>query len=528
MSTTFEDLGYLGGGYQKKLIYNIVYDTRFAKRALPKLQASYFGDFNIKLLFTVVKNYYETHGLVPNLDNVQQSVLLEVREPAQQALLVALIRDLVNLRKQVDAGDVQNDNKFIQETALKFIRQQIVQRVINEADVLLRSGNLDAAQEIPEMFRDALAVTQDADMGRNIFEFNDAMLENQHLDAIPTGIKEIDQIIGGLPKGKLGMILAGQGQGKTRILTYLANNAFLQGKNVLHVIFDENSVDEIHKLHFVKWSGVEVEQFPLHKQYVLGKIKEVREKHTVGSLTIKRFSSDGTTMPLIRNWAKAYQEMHGLTFDMIVLDYIDEVESAKGITEKYATEAEVVKSFHSMLVDFDIPGWTATQGKKESNDKRLLVFDDCGGSVAKLKKSQLVISIGADLEQKRTNKANFSIIKSNFSSSGQIFENSDYHRGKMTISLNSPSGFIPENILRQGDDEEAGDQIIVGKYNPSNLPPSAFDDELPTPAPVARPSLQPEAPKPAPAAPMAKKTFTAPPPLLDFLASDELDAACST
>jgi replicative DNA helicase len=452
MSEGFINLGFLGKDYQLKLLYNITWDNDFGRKIVPLLQSSYFDDLNYKHLFKLIKGYYEKFESAPNIDNLEQVIKLEVVDTIQRSVLQAHIDLLLKIRKKYESGELTPDAGHIRETIFKFVRQQEFKRVLAEGLEKLENGDLDTADEIPELLRSALLVGNNEDYGRDIFDVDEASLENEAVDVIKTGIGPIDNIIKGLPKGKLGMILAGQGVGKSKILAYLANEAYMQGKNVLHIIFDENSIDETMHLHYAKWSGIEPDHFKFRKPEVLAAIKAAKEKYRVGQLIVKRFTSDGTTIPKIKNWVKSYQDMYGMKFDMIVIDYIDEVESHKANAETWSGQADVVKSFHSMLVDLDICGWTATQAKKESNDKRYLVFDDCGGSVAKLKKSQLVIAIGSDLTQKENGLATFTLLKSNFSKSGHIFDDAIFNRGTLKVDLQPKSTFLTADLL--GRDNE--------------------------------------------------------------------------
>lgn len=828
MSSNFTSFGYLGKSYQVNLLMNIIWDNNFAKVVIPKLSAGLFDHMTSKNLFNLIKQYYETHNLTPNIDNVEQMIKLEVVDEITREQLLSETAAIMRARRAIEKGERESDASYIQKTTFEFIRQQLVRKVLLQAQEKLDSGQLASADELPDLFRDALTVGKAEDNGVNIFEFDDSLLENQYVDAIKMGLGPIDRITGGLPKGKLGMILAGQGIGKslaisellltpdgfipmgaikvgdhvigsngkaitvtgvfpqgereiykvtfadgttvncdlehlwtvstrkarkraqrhltdkeihyetltlaeiipnikvmkgtksetlnykipllsgpiefdsvnlqlpiepyalglslgdghagkkklptqdaevkkyllsqnydskhldptvnkaswfdkikdifrvgkkpakqletkfipeaylhssvenrialfqglmdtngythakgnvlystvskelsedflflvrslgivadvnlntkmfkrnkdgekvmslptyvitmsfnrdtnivpfrlqrkisrvkiketygygkfiisaefshkeeavcikvdaenelfvtngfnlthnTSLLNYIADTAFLEGKNVLQIIFDENSVEEVMKAHYAKWSEVPAVEFVNNKNKVRERVMEVKQKHRAGKLIIKRFSSDGTTIPIIKAWVKAYQEMYAINFELIVVDYIDEIESTKNLGI-WDAQADVAKTMHSMLVDFNIPGWTATQGKKESNDKRLLVFDDCGGSVAKLKKAQLIISIGADLDQKRKNQANFTILKSNFSSCGQIYEDCTFNRGILKVDITESHDYLPGDVIGQGYDSE--DEIPPRFDARAGLPASNFESE---------------------------------------------------
>ena len=53
-------------------------------------------------------------------------------------------------------------------------------------------------------------------------------------------------------------------------------------------------------------------------------------------------------------------------FDMIVLDYIDCVESTRRYNDEWSGEGNVMRGFESMLAEYNIVGWTAVQGNRSS------------------------------------------------------------------------------------------------------------------------------------------------------------------
>jgi hypothetical protein len=116
----------------------------------------------------------------------------------------------------------------------------------------------------------------------------------------------------------------------------------------------------------------------------------------------------------------------------------------------YQGEKEVVAGILDMLVEFDICGWTATQAKKESNNKKTLDLNDSGGSVAKVKKAQVVLTVGRDSDDRNNNRATFHIAKSNISPSGHIFQDSTFDTAHMRFELTAPTGSVVEEF----DDDE--------------------------------------------------------------------------
>jgi hypothetical protein len=476
MTENNSNFGYLGEEYQLKLLYNIIHDQSFGDKIIPTIQTSYFEHINYRYLFNIVKGYYEKYTITPNTDNLSQILRSDVGNTIEKQLATAVLNAINTLKIRYESGEVKRDHQYIKDTVWKFIQRQEYGKILQLATQKHENGDLDSAMEIPDLFRQALLVSDNDDMGRNVLDIHDILFSTKRKDVIYFGIPAIDEIVGGLPKGKLAMAVAGQGVGKSSFLTFIANEAYLQGKNVLHIYFDENNEDDVQKLHLAKFAGIDTKEFvnPHYRQVILDRISDIENSGKLGKLVLKRFSSDGTTVPKIRNFIDKYQELHGIHFDLLVVDYIDEIECHKPIKDKYEGQAEVAKSLHSMLVDLNMAGWTATQGTKEANDERFLTFAHCGGSVGKLKKAQLVLAIGADQPQREGKRATFTLLKSNISACGHVFNDAYFDRALLRINIdNISSGMVPMEFL---DEDRVYDPKKIVKLTSSDLKPIPKED----------------------------------------------------
>ena len=160
--------------------------------------------------------------------------------------------------------------------------------------------------------------------------------------------------------GEIGIILAPSGVGKSTILSYIANTAYGHGLNVLQIIF-EDKPDDIRRKHFAKWTDIPLSEIDDNREEVHRKIIEWHKKTDHGRLVLKKFSQEDTTMPKIRQYIEKYRKKHGVVFNIVILDYIDVLESHKKSADQNASELAIIKAFEGMAHDLDIPCWTAIQ-----------------------------------------------------------------------------------------------------------------------------------------------------------------------
>lgn len=460
MSIGNTNLGFLGGPYQFKLIYNLIWFPKFSKRILPYLSSTHFENHNYKQLFILLKNYYEKYSAVPDKIKVEQLIELHVESEIDKDMLIEVLSRLVRYSKALFAGEAENDSQHVQDEAENFVLQQKLQHVSTFLQSSINTGDLQKAKIVQEMLRDAYRVQDKKEASLRMGEFDDDITTPQYLDAIPTGITQVDDITGGLPRGKIGLFVAGQGVGKSSLLALLANNAYLAGKKVLHLVFDENDPKEMRRLHTARWCGIKTKHFPKFREYVARKYKEIHATYKTGELIIEQMSSETATVADIKSLILNKQQELGFEFDLIVIDYVDEINPQRSYKSVHEGEVEVMKSLKSMTVDLNVALWTATQGTKAVNDEMWVLFKDIGGSVAKIKKAQLVLSGGVSLSQRKTSEVNMTLLKCNYAPSGHQWEKCYFKRSVLDLQFSEVTQYVDEDTLRQGYDESEEDELM--------------------------------------------------------------------
>jgi hypothetical protein len=245
------------------------------------------------------------------------------------------------------------------------------------------------------------------------------------------------------------------------VLTFLANHAVEMDNNVLQIIF-EDTPDQIKRKHYVKWTP-QAELLTFDDDFENERIRKAVEKKKQsikGNLVIKRFPQEGITMPKIYQWIKKYEKKNGIKFNILLLDYLDCVESHKKSGDQTMSEIAVVKYFESMCAELNIPCWTAIQSNRSGFNAEWIDANQMGGSIKRAQKSHFLMSIAKTDEQNREGKANIKIIKSRFGQSGLLFENAIFDNNTMEIKIfnSSNSGFKKRTELEKPSIEKLLDK----------------------------------------------------------------------
>lgn len=239
----------------------------------------------------------------------------------------------------------------------------------------------------------------------------------------------------------------------TTMITKIANTAMNLGKNVLQIFFEDNP-KVIQRKHLACWTGIQLNDLSAHKEEIRAVVDNLKNKK--GQLKLKKFSSDGTTIPLIRTYIRKLIAQ-GFKPDVVLLDYIDCVEPSKKFTDINAGEGSVMRQYETLLSEFEIAGWTAVQGNRSSIKAEFVEADQMGGSIKKGQIGHFIVSIAKSLDQKEAGTANMAILKSRFGRDGVIFNDITFDNARIQIDMGNSSG--PRSYSEQKEDKKNDEQL---------------------------------------------------------------------
>jgi len=456
---------YLGAEFQQSLMWQILVEPEFAEKIIPDLSVDYFDDPNVKRLFIIIQEYNKEFEKPPNLLNRSiQHAINKYKTPnnvIEEESLFAIIERIQLWNDRILNNKIPHNGSAIQKETTGFVKQQEYRKLGEFILNKTRTGEIRQKEilgTIEEKINKISRIGDTEDMGSEVIEGIEHALRKEFRETIPTGVIVIDELTGGgLGKGEIGLILTPSGVGKTTMLTKVANTGYEIGKNVLQIIF-EDTEDQIKRKHYGIWSKIPLSEIDDRREEVAervyGKIKTIDG----GKLIIKKFSQENTTMIDIRNWIIRYEKKHGYKFDLIVLDYLDCLESHKKVVDRNEAELIIVKSFLALAADFDVPCWSALQSNRSGFGSELIAVNQTGGNVKRIQKAHFFMSIAKPPDMKEADLANVAILKARFAKDGQVFKSSIFNNDTLEITLNDEEyGFrysrgIPKVTQKRLDD----------------------------------------------------------------------------
>ena len=427
-----KNFDYLGSSFQIQLLNQIIVDKDFGRSIIDVIEQQYFENKYFKLIIQMIKEYHSKYEHVPTFDTLEQISKSEI----QQELASKIIIDTI-----VKIKDVQIEgSQFVQEKALKFCKQQELQKAITKAQKVIDGGEFESYDKLEELVREALQVGEREDGMSDVFSNLDDVLNEDYRHPIPMGIPGIDRLLkGGLAKGELGVILAPTGVGKSTFLTKIANHSFNLGYNVLQIFFEDNP-KIIQRKHITLWTKIHPDELSNKKDEVMDKVREVQGKME-NRLILKKLPSDTLTILQIKNQIRK-MIADGVKLDMVVLDYIDCIVPDKNLGDEWKSEGSVMRGFEAMCHELNLVGWTATQGNRSSISSEVVTTDQMGGSIKKAQVGHVIISVAKTLQQKEMKLATIAITKSRIGDDGIVFENCKFDNGMLEIDTESSVTFL--------------------------------------------------------------------------------------
>jgi hypothetical protein len=436
-----DSFGHLGLDYQLRLLAQILTDKKFANSILDIIDPNYFEEPYLRVITSRIKDAKDKDDVIPDMKSLEFRLLEDVSDDIQRQYVVSQLR-------KIQSAEL-NDTLWVQEKAMSFCKHREMKKAWEKIGKIINNG--DCYYEIDELWRKAIDHGDNKDDGINVFDGIQAVLADDFRKPIPTGINGLDEIMdGGLARTELGVILAPFGVGKTTMMTKLASSAVGAGYNALQIYF-EDSTKVIQRKHLSCWSGYDLNSLGLHRDEIMNMSETMKTEEGRGELRLKKFSSDGTTIPVIKQYIRKLIAS-GFRPDIILLDYIDCVESSKKIDDPNIAEGSVMRQFEALLSDMDMAGWTAIQGNRSSIKAEIVEADQMGGSIKKAQIAHFVLSIAKTLDQKEADTATMAVLKSRFGKSGVVFNDIRFDNARIQIDMGNSQGARTRTELKSDKD----------------------------------------------------------------------------
>ena len=355
---------------QKTILRNLLHNEEYTRKVMPFLKDEYFIESAAeKWIFREINRYITKYNALPTIEAVM--IGLKPNRHISETLYQEITVYLNELGKRD-----KNDEQWLLNETEKFCRDTALYNATLQAITIMEGKEkvTQSKEEIPDLLKDALAVTFDRHIGHDYIDDADERYDFYHKQEtrIPFNLSYFDKITkGGLPTKTLNMILAGTGVGKSLFMCHHAATCLTNGKSVLYITLEmaEERIAERIDANLLNVSLDDLMKLP--KDMYEQKIGKLKSKRSIGKLIIKEYP---TASAHAGNFRALMDELNlKLSFkpDILLIDYLNICASRRfkfsSSMTSYTYIKAIAEELRGLAVEYDIPILSATQTTRQGS-----------------------------------------------------------------------------------------------------------------------------------------------------------------
>lgn len=348
--------------FQEKILLSLFVDPNWGEQIIGVLKPMYFTFKALQYISKKAKDYYDAYKTIPSThfvkNEISQSLDLENENDRKMFAACKQFFDIA------DAPFDFRDLPGVKAKCVEFCKKEAFRVAIEQSKILAEAGDYS---RITNLFKSASETGVGGFTGIDYFTDIDARLKQELVVKIPTGMPCLDYITkGGLPKGKIGCVLAETGGGKSHFLVHLGASALLEGRNVAYFTFelDENEIARRFDSHFL---DVDISDIWSYRN----EVKDFCDALKLNSkFFIQYFPKYGATVDSVKGTLESLK-LKNFRPDLILVDYASCIRSnLNDYGKKDQQIALVFDELRNLAVEYDVAMWTAAQSNRSATDRK--------------------------------------------------------------------------------------------------------------------------------------------------------------
>lgn len=388
---------------------------QLAEQITPYLKDEYFESQPCATLYTVFQQFYEKYHAIPSFSVLRLGLddlrTLSEREVKATTDTLTEIEQMAAMETSQHAYLVEQAEKYCQERALY---------VALRKSVSMLDDPKETPHGIPDILRQALAVSFDTHVGHDFFGDAEARYEFYHRaeSRIPFDLEVFNGMTkGGIPKKTLNVVLAGTNVGKSLFLVHMAAACLRMSRKVLYITL-EMAEERIAERIDANIMNVPMDDVvSLSREQYLGKIDALHQTST-GRLIVKEYPTGAAHAGHFRALLQELQSKQHFVPDIVFVDYLSICSSGRikmgNSVNSYTYNKSIAEELRSLAVEHNLPIFTAAQFNREGSGASDPGLDKISESFAIAQTADFIIALTTTEELEKNNQIQVYTLKNRY------------------------------------------------------------------------------------------------------------------
>lgn len=400
------------------ILKNLYTFEEYSRAVLPFIKEDYFTDNDEKIIFTVIRDYILKYNKAPSRD----VVLIELDNSN------AVFDETITYFKNTFTDNERSrDKEWLVDQTENFCKDMALHNALKKSlSVASDKESGISKSAIPDILRDALAISFDNSVGHDYIQDVDRRFEFYHeeLNKVAFSLETFNRITnGGLPNKSVMVLLGGTGTGKSLFLTHMATDFMMQGLQVLYITMEmsEEKIEERIDANLLDISIGEL--LGVNKERYYNAVKKKRTQ-TMGNIITKEYPTASAHAGHFRFLLNELKLKKEYTPDVVIVDYLNICASSrmKAGTDSYTLIKAVTEELRGLAQEFNLPILTATQTNRSGYRASDVELTDISESFGTAATADIVVAIIATDEFDELNQIGVKAVKNRYGIIGELYK----------------------------------------------------------------------------------------------------------
>lgn len=389
--------------YQIRLLSLICLEKDYGMTILSYLVDDVFTTFITKQLFNSIKTYYDTYKQSPTLVVIQNELLQGPEILDDEYPLLEEFNSILEV-------GIIPERDYIKDSLKQFIASSQLKLTLAKNSEAIDKGDFGELVQVLRSEETAI-ISLDNTTPQLVFSLDNLREIYEAKGGMKSGISLIDNVVGGIMKKELLMLLADTNVGKSIALCAIGGHLVKNYHKVLHVTLEMSAARSLiryfttmsDKEDNIKYDNIYGFNPPQHVYDYLQKLQSAYE----GMLYMHEMPTSKCTVSNLFQLINSYQPL-----DVLIIDYLDLMHPVRKRDARRFELADIAIALRGLALEANIAVVTATQTSRQAAYKRVIGKELVAEDYEKIRISDVVVGMGQSKEDAMRKEVVFYLTKS--------------------------------------------------------------------------------------------------------------------